>query len=257
MRTNLQNPFYFIKDGIIFNIQGSNTEKDECGKHYKTFDTESVELKKGTYYNDKNGNVKIAEDDGTFEVGLKTDKKPETIAANKAVFPYFDVTYHYVQSGNEETVTYWLDDLITDGDKISNNNGAVELTTRTVSNSVRFVNKIVHGTEGDYEISYVEYYKNKCLDKLANDVINGMSLEQLAKNNPLIIVNTKTNPLIKEDTEIKFNGAKAFVVSSDISCTNDEIVAYLLGKIKEYGDTKVLKIFDEKCEVKLWQQLEP
>ena len=113
MRTNLQNPFYFIKDGIIFNIQGSNTEKDECGKHYKTFDTESVELKKGTYYNDKNGNVKIAEDDGTFEVGLKTDKKPETIAANKAVFPYFDVTYHYVQSGNEETVTYWLDDLIT------------------------------------------------------------------------------------------------------------------------------------------------
>ena len=141
MRTNLQNPFYFIKDGIIFNIQGSNTKKDECGKHYKTFDTESVELKKGTYYNDKNGNVKIAEDDGTFEVGLKTDKKPETIAANKAVFPYFDVTYRYVQSGNEETVTYWLDDLITDGDKISNNNGAVELTTRTVSNSVRFVNK--------------------------------------------------------------------------------------------------------------------
>lgn len=247
MRTNLQNPFYFIKDGIIFNIQGSNTEKDECGKHYKTFDTESVELKKGTYYNDKNGNVKIAEDDGTFEVGLKTDKKPETIAANKAVFPYFDVTYHYVQSGNEETVTYWLDDLITDGDKISNNNGAVELTTRTVSNSVRFVNKIVHGTEGDYEISYVEYYKNKCLDKLANDVINGMSLEQLAKNNPLIIVGSET----------KFNGAKAVVVSSDISCTKEEIVAYLLGKIKEYGDTKVLKIFDEKCEVKLWQQLEP
>lgn len=46
MRTNLQNPFYFIKDCIIFNIQGSNTEKDECGKHYKTFDTESVELKR-------------------------------------------------------------------------------------------------------------------------------------------------------------------------------------------------------------------
>ena len=247
MRTNLQNPFYFIKDGIIFNIQGSNAEKDECGKHYKTFDTESVELKKGTYYNDKNGNVKIAEDDGTFEVALKTDKKPETIAANKAVFPYFDVTYHYVQSGNEETVTYWLDDLITDGDKISNNNGAVELTTRTVSNSVRFVNKIVHGTEGDYEIPYVEYYMKKCLDKLANDVINGMSLEQLAKNNPLIIVGSET----------KFNGAKAVVVSSDISCTKEEIVAYLLGKIKEYGDTKVLKIFDEKCEVKLWQPLEP
>lgn len=236
MRTNLQNPFYFIKDGIIFNIQGSNAEKDECGKHYKTFDTESVELKKGTYYNDKNGNVNIAEDNGTFEVALKTDKKPETIAANKAVFPYFDVTYHYVQSGNEETVTYWLDDLITDGDKI------------TIKNDyVSFAKKTVHGTEGDYEIPYVEYYMKKCLDKLANDVINGMSLEQLAKNNPLIIVGSET----------KFNGAKAVVVSSDISCTNDEIVAYLLGKIKEYGDTKVLKIFDEKCEVKLWQPLEP
>ena len=247
MRTNLQNPFYFIKDGIIFNIQGSNAEKDECGKHYKTFDTESVELKKGTYYNDKNGNVKIAEDDGTFEVALKTDKKPETIAANKAVFPYFDVTYHYVQSGNEETVTYWLDDLITDGDKITINNGTVGPTRLRLPEYVSFVNKTVHGTEGDYEIPYVEYYMKKCLDKLANDVINGMSLEQLAKNNPLIIVGSET----------KFNGAKAVVVSSDISCTKEEIVAYLLGKIKEYGDTKVLKIFDEKCEVKLWQPLEP
>ena len=150
MRTNLQNPFYFIKDGIIFNIQGSNTEKDECGKHYKTFDTESVELKKGTYYNDKNGNVKIAEDDGTFEVGLKTDKKPETIAANKAVFPYFDVTYRYVQSGNEETVTYWLDDLITDGDKITINNDTVGPTRLRLPEYVSFVKKTVHGTEGDY-----------------------------------------------------------------------------------------------------------
>lgn len=247
MKTNLQNPFYFIKDGIIFNIQGSNAEKDECGKHYKTFDTESVELKKGTYYNDKNGNVKIAEDDGTFEVALKTDKKRETIAANKAVFPYFDVTYHYVQSGKEETVTYWLDDLITDGDKITIKNNTVGPTRLRLPEYVSFVNKTVHGTEGDYEISYVEYYMKKCLDKLANDVINGMSLEQLAKNNPLIIVGSET----------KFNGAKAVVVSSDISCTNDEIVAYLLGKIKEYGDTKVLKIFDEKCEVKLWQPLEP
>lgn len=240
MRTNLQNPFYFIKDSIIFNIKGSNTEKDECGKHYKTFDTELVELKKGTYYNDKNGNVKIAEDDGTIEVGLKTDKNPETIAANKAVFPYFDVTYRIVQSGKEETVTYWLDDLIADGDKITEDTG-----------SVSFVNKTVHGNEVEQEIPYVNYYKNKCLDKLVNDVVNGMSIEQLAKNNPLIIVNTKVNPLIMADTEIKFNGTKAIVVSSGISCTNDEIVDYLLGKIKEYGDTKVLKIFDKKCEVKL------
>ena len=235
MRTNLQNPFYFIKDGIIFNIQGSNTKKDECGKHYKTFDTELVELKKGTYYNDKNGNVKIAEADGPIEAGLKTDKKPETIAANKAVFPYFDVTYRYVQSGNEETVTYWLDDLIADGDKI----------TKNASNSIRFVNKTIHGTASDYEIPYVRYYKDKCLDKLANDVVNGMSLEQLTKNNPLIIVGSET----------MFNGVKAIVVSSGISCTKEEIVDYLLIKIKEYGDTKVLKIFDEKCDVKLWQDI--
>ena len=42
---------------------------------------------------------------------------------------------------------------------------------------------------------------------------------------------------------------------TDMGYKTQEIVDYLLGKIKEYGDTKVLKIFDEKCDVKLWQDI--
>jgi len=236
MRTNLENPFYFVKDNIIYNIQENNSGNDECGKHYKTFDTVSVELKKGSYYYDKNGTVKIAENDGDFEVSLNTTKKESTISANKSVFPHFDVTYQYVGNDKEESVTYWLDDLIADGDKMSGG---------------KFVNKTVHSDNGEKEMTYVEYYKNKCLDSLANDVVNGLSISRLAKNYPFLMVNTKNNPLINADTEIKLNGQKVIVISSDISCSNEEIVEYLLNKIKEYGDEKVLNIFNKSCEVNL------
>ena len=224
MNTTLRNPYYFVKDGIIFDISTSNVQEDPCGKHYKTFDTETVSLKKGTYYLDKNGNRKLTEKDGNFEVSLKTAKETATINANKAVFPYFDVTYKY-ENGNTETITYWLDNLISDGDKMNGN---------------KFQNKTVHEKDGDIQIPYVEFFKKQCLNKMAINASQGMTLDILKSNNPLLFVGT----------EMKINGTKAIVSASGIAATEKEVTNAVLEKIKEYGD-KILKIFEKSCTVSI------
>lgn len=223
MNTILKNPYYFVKNGVIFNISSDNSQEDPCGKHYKTFDTETLALKKGMYYMDKNGNRKIVEEDGDFEVSLGTAEETATVNANKAVFPYFDVTYHYVKSGNDETTTYWLDNLICDGDEM---------------NGTKFENKTVHTEDGETTISYVEYFKKKCLDKAANNVIQGMTLDKLKENNPLLFVGAET----------KLNGVKATITASGIAATDQEILDAVKEKIKEYGD-KALEIFEKTCNV--------
>lgn len=223
MNTILKNPYYFVKNNVIFEISTNNTKEDPCGKHYKTFDTETVELKKGRYYFDKNGNRKLAEQDGSFEVSLGTAKETETINKNKAVFPYFDITYTYEESGNTETITYWLDDLISDGDEM---------------NGSKFQNKTIHTEDGETTLTYIEFFKQECLKHMANDVVNGLTLEALKSNNPFLFVGAKT----------KINGAKATVTATTIEATDAEIMNVVKEKIKEYGD-KVLKIFDKECEI--------
>lgn len=222
MRTTLNNPYYFVKDGVIFNISSTNTQEDPCGKHYKTFDTKTVTLEKNNYYFDKNGNRLLTTEDGDYEVSLKTAKETATINANKAVFPYFDVTYQY-ESGNTETVTYWLDDLISDGDKMSGN---------------KFQNKILHEKDSETTISYVEFFKQQCLKQMANNAVQGVTLDVLKANNPFIFVGVET----------KVNGVKAIVTASSIEATDAEIMNVIKEKIKEYGDN-ILKIFDKTCEV--------
>ena len=222
MRTSLKNPYYFVKDSVIFNISTTNSDEDPCGKHYKTFDTETKNLKKGTYYFDKNGNRKLTTQDGNVEVSLNTAYKAATITANKSVFPYFDVTYKY-NDNSTETVTYWLDDLIEDGDKLTSN---------------KFKNKTIHTETGDTTISYVEFYKKQCLKKLADEITEGITLENLQSNNPFLFVGAKT----------KLNGSDVTVTSSGIVASDEEISNILIEKIKTYGD-KLLEVFGKNCNV--------
>lgn len=223
MNTTLKNPYYFVKNGLIFEISTNNTQEDPCGKHYKTFDTEIKALKKGDYYFDKNNTQKIAEEDGDFEVCLKTTEKQETKEANKAVFPYFEVTYQYKESGNIKTITYWLDDLISDGDEM---------------NGTKFENKTVHTKDGETTISYVEFYKQQCLSKMAEDAVKGMTEDLLKSSNPFLFVGAET----------KINGVKATVTESTIAATEQEKMDAMKVKIKEYGD-KILKVFEKTCNV--------
>lgn len=224
MRTTLNNPYYFIKDNIIFNISDFNTQEDPCGKHYKTFDTETRNLKKGTYYTDKNGNWKITTQDGNVQVGLKTAAKQATITANKSVFPYFDVTYQY-KDGKTETITYWLDDLITDGDKVSNG---------------KFKNKTIHTKDTETTITYVDFYKKQCLMSMAENTIQGMTLDIIKANNPLLFIGSN----------VKINGSEATVTASGIAATEDEITNIFKEKIEKYGND-FLKTFNRTCTVNI------
>jgi hypothetical protein len=223
MNTSLKNPYYFIKDGVIFNILTNNSQKDPCGKHYKTFDTEIKNVKKGTTYYDKNGNIKIAEEDGNVEVSLNTMLNEATITANKSVFPFFEIKY---KNKNEDikTIIYWLDDYISDGDKMVNN---------------KFV-KTIHNEDEETEITFLEFYKKECLNRMLKNVLTGMSLDNVKKSNPFLFINTKT----------KINGEEVTIIESDLQVTDEEINEIFKEKIKEYGD-KILKIFNKTCLVNI------
>lgn len=153
---------------------------------------------------------------------MNTSDKAATITANKSVFPYFDVTYKY-NDNSTETVTYWLDDLIEDGDKLTSN---------------KFKNKTIHTETGDTTISYVEFYKKQCLKKLADEITEGITLENLQSNNPFLFVGAKT----------KLNGSDVTVTSSGIVASDEEISNILIEKIKTYGD-KLLEVFGKNCNV--------
>ena len=112
---NLQNPYYFIKDNVIFKISNSNDENDICGKHYKTFDTETADVQKGQKYTDLHGDKQTATEDGQQNVSKGTDTTTQTINANKEMFPYYEITYTY--DGQTYKSLFWLDKFIETGDK--------------------------------------------------------------------------------------------------------------------------------------------
>ena len=225
MRTTLKNPYYFTKDNVIFKISDSNPSEDNCGKHYKKFDTEQKQLKKGSPYFDINCNPKIAENDGAYTVAMKTAVKTATVTANKAVFPYFDVTYTYMKNGTNttETTTFWLDDLIEVGDKMT---------------SGKFQNKTIHKGTTETTQTYVAYFKAQYIDNIVKDIINGVSFDLVKANNALAFV----------DQETMINGNKVKITQTGIEATTEDILNAIRDKVKEYGD-EILKIFEKTCNV--------
>lgn len=227
MNTTPKNLYYFVKNKVIFNISTNNLDNDPCGKLYKVFDTETKTLEKGDKYYDKNGNLKEAESDGEYEVSLGTCVDDTTITANKAIFPNFTVTYQYLSGDNKgesESVVYWLDDLISDGD--------------IMSEGGKFEKKTIHKGETEEQIKYVDFFQKSYINRMVDDVMNGMTLEQVRNNNPFLFVNAETN----------INGCKAKVTASTIVATEEQKQNAIMEKIKEYGD-KLLEIFDKECTV--------
>lgn len=222
----LSNPYYFIKDNVIFNISNSNNEEDVCGKHYKTYDTEMVEIAKGQSYTDLHGDTKVATADGEQSVSKGSDSDASTVTANKGVFPYYEITYTH----EEETtkVVFWLDKLIQVGDK-------------TESSGKKFKNKIIHKTSGsETSMTYEAYFKTLVLQEMHDKIKNGASKDSLKGEYAMFMVG--------EETFI--DGVKGTItnVTADVKITEQNIIDEIANVIKEYGDKKLLE-YDKQCTV--------
>lgn len=112
--TRLNNPYYFIKNNIVFKISYSMDNDKDCAQHKVTYVTEAKQLKKGDTYRDLHDDAKKAESNGTYQVKTNTQNNAQCAT----VFPYF--TVNYTKSGDTKTVYYWLQDMINDGDTVTN-----------------------------------------------------------------------------------------------------------------------------------------
>lgn len=226
---NLKNPYYFTNGNVIFKISSSNKDNDACGKHYKTFDTESKDLKKGNYYVDVHGDTKIASADGSYTVSKGSDTDSATITANKAVFPHYEIGYSYTKDEETKTGTklYWLDMFIEDGDKIT---------------SGKFSKKTIHSkTSGDEtELEYDKYFKKLLLEEMTNKVKAGYPKETIEQEYAMFIVGSETN----------FDGMNVTItsVSTNVKITENDILGVIKDAIKAYGD-KLLESYSKTCTV--------
>jgi len=190
-RTKLHNPYYYVKDNVVFKISYNlDKEDDACAKHYVTFETESKTMKKGQYYTDLHGDRQKATADGSVNVSTGELNLTEC----KKAFPYITFTYK-VDGNDEETFTevLWFDNAIKVGDKISSN---------------RF-EKTIHGkTESTKDFAIA--YKDEVLAAIAESVTKGSSIENAKKAHPAYLF--KSN---------KFNYNKKKVTRSSISSSGD------------------------------------
>lgn len=207
-KTTLQNPYYFIKDKVLYNISNQQDTNNEhtssgyCGVHKVTYKTETKRVEKGHVYLDLNGNLQTAAEDGDYQVS--TGKLNETEC--KKVFPYFTVTYYKKNPGKEEegiiTKIYWLQYLIQDGDKVDNN-GKFTINTN-------------HGS------TYLNVFKEEMKEAVKSAIIGGATIEQLYSMFPLYFFSGQSG----KTTKVTDNNGKLVDVTyntSDVAISANEL----------------------------------
>lgn len=169
-KTTLQNPYYFIKDKVLYNISNQQDTNNEhtssgyCGVHKVTYVTQVKKVEKGHVWLDLHGDLQTAS--GTGDYPVSTGKL--NVITCSGVFPYFTVTYDKtnVPAGQGRIIkTYWLQHLIQDGDKVDERG--------------KFVMNEKHGT------SYLNVFKEEMKEAVKSAIIGGATIEQLYSMFPL------------------------------------------------------------------------
>ena len=112
--TTLENPFYFIKDNVLYEINDKQDEYNR-GVHLVTYLTETKVLSKGEKYKDLHNDEQTAVSDGEYQVSTNKIDVEEC----KKVFPYHILTFED-DNNNEFDVVLWLQNFIKDGDTFQN-----------------------------------------------------------------------------------------------------------------------------------------
>jgi uncharacterized protein RhaS with RHS repeats len=114
----LKNPYYYINNGVLYNISDKEIDKDiegasdrRKGNHLVTYITEPKELESGSKYYDLHNDEKVADTAGTYQVSTNKINVEEC----KKTFPYATINY-IDDEENEYQEVLWLQNLIKEGD---------------------------------------------------------------------------------------------------------------------------------------------
>lgn len=230
-KATLDNPFYFISDGILFKI--SNTQdQDKCGKHKVTYnpllDSDkqplTKDVKKDEIYLDEHHDEQKASADGTKTVYGNELNHTECAKT----FPHFEVNYTYTQGTDENQTTtpvqihYYLQSMIEVGDKFTNNT---------------FVRNNVHTSEND--VDYITEFQNSIKKDIKDYAESGYTLEQI-KN---LVPHWYLTSNIDEEFKIYGKKMKFVSVSSNITQMTDE---QLMDEIYKAINDLSVKFIDNK-----------
>lgn len=230
-RNKLNNPYYFVKDGVIFRINVTNDEKDPCGKHYVSYvlDPESS-VNPGQQYINVNGDYVIATTDATGVVS--TGKVDEATSASK--FPYFKITD---TNGNDHYL--WLDNFIRTGDVYKSNK----------------FKKTVHTEEGESTaVDFAQDYVNSVKRAIATAMVGGTSFNAAKASYPsyLFAVANDEITINGKTVTIAANGVKASYSISSLpvikeSDVQTEIMAVVNDKVIDYANGLLMNV-DKKVK---------
>lgn len=228
--TTLENPFYFIKDNVLYEINDKQDEYNR-GVHLVTYLTETKVLSKGEKYKDLHNDEQTAVSDGEYQVSTNKIDVEEC----KKVFPYHILTFED-DNNNEFDVIIWLQNFIKDGDTLKN--GAFDTSYAT-----------------SYDACFVLYFSKEIESLLERD----MTINQILNKIPYYVFNP--NGLIQEkitiDTE---DGRKKVTYKScshgfTVSIVNikqwilnvvtDKTITYANSLLQKYG----MKLKEESIEI--------
>lgn len=213
-RTNLRNPYYYVKSDVIFKISDKKTDMDDsCAQHYVTYVTEKKAVNAGDVYVNLHGDKVKASANGNVDVSTGEIKVGGNDGCDK-VFPHFKIT----DSENNDYY-YWLDEFISDGDVVVDG----------------YFKKTVHGdTEG--VIDFSTYYLNGVKMKIANGMVKGDKFNKLKSSYPAYL-------FADAGDEINVNGKVVTVAS--VTASDSEVSDFPLISESVLEDT-VIQLVNEK-----------
>lgn len=228
--TTLENPFYFIKDNVLYEINDKQDEYNR-GVHLVTYLTETKVLSKGEKYKDLHNDEQIVEEDGEYQVSTNKIDVEEC----KKVFPYHILTFED-DNNNEFDVVLWLQNFIKDGDTFKN--GAF---------------KTSYGTS--YDACFMLYFSKEVENLLEKE----MTISQILQKIPYYVFNP--NGLIENkitiDTEdgrkkVTYKRCKHGITISIVSIkqmilyiVTDKTIAYANSLLQKYG----MKLKEESINI--------